>query len=96
MNEKIQNKDLLDQMKKDKYQDFMTNRLSQLSTMPTSMQSVFNSVEQNNLRDHAIIFERGRPQELRHTKVNDNSARDRRAKVFEQAKDSTLEVLNDV
>ena len=43
---------------------------------------------------HSIIFERVRPQELRHTKVNDKLALGFRDKFYQKTKEHTLKIID--
>ena len=43
---------------------------------------------------HSIIFERVRPQELRHTKVNDKLAQGFRDKFYQKTKEHTLKIID--
>ena len=78
LDEQINNPEKLQNERIEKYYEFKHSRLSQLTTAPTTSQYEVNEQP----LPHENIFERGRPQMLRHSKVNDTATVHRRTKTF--------------
>lgn len=91
LDERIENPEKFEIQRKEKYHNFKHQRLSQLTTGPT----IGPYSQDYEPLPHEVIFERSRPQEMRHTKVNDKDAVKRRAKAFQTAKIQTLAVIKD-
>lgn len=80
-------------LQEEKYNEFLQSRLSQLSTLPDTVQSYVEGSRQSQVRKlspHEIIFERHRPQQLRHSRVNDKKV----SPIFDKIRDNTLELIN--
>ena len=70
LDDQLENPEKFENARKEKYFGFKHQRLSQLTTAPT----IGPYTSDHQPLPHEIIFERSRPQEMRHTRMNDAKA----------------------